>query len=98
MRPCCQPTPKKSRLARRSLGALGWAAPSAVVALMPKCPACVAAYLAIATGIGVSLPTASLVRTLLIVTCVAWLSWHAARQAHRFLARETVEDIAGGST
>jgi hypothetical protein len=98
MLPCCQPASKKSQLARRSLGALGWAAPSAVLALMPKCPACVAAYLALATGIGVSLPTASLVRILLIVICVAWLTWCAARQAHRFFAGVTFKDIADGPT
>ena len=33
------------------------------MALLPKCPACLAAWLALATGVGVSAPAAGVLRT-----------------------------------
>ena len=48
-------------------------APAAALVLMPKCPACIGAYLALATGVGVSVSTASYLKTGAIVVCVGWL-------------------------
>ncbi|MGD9636305.1 MAG: hypothetical protein AB7G28_01670 [Pirellulales bacterium] len=57
----------------QSLSVLGWILPATVLALMPKCPVCVAAYAAAFTGIGLSLPAASYLRTTAIVAAVAML-------------------------
>jgi len=75
-----------SRL-RRGRELAGWIVPSAILALLPKCPACVAAYVALATGIGISLPTAVYLRALLVAVCVASLVFIAARQLRSSCAR-----------
>jgi hypothetical protein len=74
-------------IARRCLGIAQWIVPSTVLALMPKCPACVAAYLALATGIGISLPAATFIRTTLGVLCIASLVFLLARSMRRALLR-----------
>jgi hypothetical protein len=75
-----------SRL-RRGGEIAGWVVPSVTLALLPKCPVCVAAYLALATGIGISLPAARCLRTTLVVLCVASLAFIAARRLRSLIAR-----------
>ncbi|MBX9653804.1 hypothetical protein K2Y11_09335 [bacterium] len=53
--------------------AMGWILPSTALALMPKCPACFAAYFAAATGLGISYSVASHLRVLSIAVCAAVL-------------------------
>jgi hypothetical protein len=60
------------RHVRHTRRAAAWALPSVALALVPKCPMCVAAYLAIGGGLGVSLSTAAHLRT-----AVVWLGWSA---------------------
>jgi hypothetical protein len=55
-------------------GKLGsWLGPSAVLVLLPKCPACFAGYLALA-GIGVSVEAASGFRIGLMAACITAIS------------------------
>jgi hypothetical protein len=90
---CCQSDPRVGDNARppasrwrRGREITGWIVPTATLALLPKCPACVAAYVAAATGLGISLPVAASLRAMLGMLCAAALVLLAFRRARRFVA------------
>src|SRR5882724_8938593 len=66
--------------------------PTLILALLPKCPACFAAYVALGTGISLSVAAASLLRTLLIGICVATLVWIFARAFRSAPMRRLLSD------
>ena len=69
----------------------GWLVPSATLALLPKCPVCVAGYIALVTGVGISLPAATHLRAMLVLLCVASLGFVATRRLWRFSARRVTQ-------
>ena len=88
---CCQTATRGRDIAsasrwRRGREMAGWLVPSATLALLPKCPACVVGYVAFATGIGISVGTAAHLRVLLVMLCLASLVFVAARRLRRFMA------------
>jgi hypothetical protein len=82
MSTCCaeRNAPSTANWLRRGRSVAAWAGPSAILALLPKCPACVAAYVAMGTGFGISMSTATYLRTSLLIVCVAALSYLALRR------------------
>jgi len=93
-RHCCQIETRAGDSARRAASRsrrggeiTGWIVPTATLVLLPKCPACVAAYVALATGIGISLPTATYLRAMLGVLCVASLVFITARRLRSLITR-----------
>jgi len=70
----------------RILRAVLWVVPGAVLALLPKCPMCLAAYAALIMGSGISLTTARLAWWFLAagsMAALAYLAASAARNAWR---------------
>jgi hypothetical protein len=72
MKPCCQ------RKAGRSVRLASWVLPGGLLVLIPKCPACLAGYIALFTGLGIPLPVAGTLRAGLIGACVLALAWRVA--------------------
>jgi hypothetical protein len=65
-----------------------WVAPGVGLVLIPKCPACVAAYVAAMSGIGISMPMAATIRWGLIILCLLALAFAAVRQGLAMRATE----------
>ena len=74
---------RSARWARRGVSAVEWLMPAVTLALLPKCPMCVAAYVAMFTSVGISLSAATYLRTSLIGLCLASLAYLAARSVRR---------------
>jgi hypothetical protein len=80
-------TPAKAErtagLFRRAWRGTQWLFPATVLVLIPKCPFCVMAYVALFTGIGISVTTARWIQILLLVLCLTSLGSLAQRYWRR---------------
>ncbi len=63
--------PSGSRWKRRLGEFVRCVAPVTALVLVPKCPACLAGYVLVCTGIGLSMQAASALRWVMIAACVA---------------------------
>ena len=77
---------RPTTLTRRGLDLASCIVPGGILALLPKCPACIAAYIALSSGIGISISTATYVRIALVVLSLASLTYFAATRLRRFIA------------
>jgi len=66
---------RKIGLLRRTWRGIQWAFLVTLMVLMPKCPLCVAADIALFSGIGVSFSTAWWIRILMLVFCLISLAY-----------------------
>jgi len=83
---CCDRAPRRRETEaqkRRGAEIAGWIIPSATLALMPKCPMCLAAYVALFSGAGISITSASVLRNSILVLCVVTLSLLVVRRIWR---------------
>src|SRR5262245_20633545 len=81
---CCgnSRTPKPGR---RFVEVAEWIVPSAILALVPKCPMCLAAYIALWTGVGLSLSAAIYLRASLLIVSTVLILFLAVRSARRLI-------------
>ncbi len=88
---CCHAISRQSKANpspfRRATSTAKWILPSAGLVLMPKCPMCLAGYIAFATGLGVSFETAHWFRSALIWSCIGSLTLFTALTLRRLLPR-----------
>jgi hypothetical protein len=87
---CCQMTtrgrdgaPRLPSRWRSGREFAGWFIPGAVLVFLPKCPVCIAAYVAMLSGIGISFATASLLRTSLLILSLAALLFLVGKRLSR---------------
>jgi hypothetical protein len=80
---CCAGEGRSRRLARQLSAAAATLLPGAVLLLLPKCPLCLAAWLALVTGAGVSAAAAARVRGLILVFWVLAVALAAAQIIRR---------------
>lgn len=87
-------TKSPTSFVRRCVNLVGWIVPSAIVALIPKCPMCLAAYVAAWTGIGLSFSGATHLRLCLLILSAGLILFLAARTTlrlfHKFCQCETI--------
>ena len=75
--------PHPPSFTRRSFNVATKMVPIAILAVLPKCPMCLAAYVALGTGIGISLAAATYIRFLLIAVCVTSLIYFILKAVRR---------------
>jgi hypothetical protein len=81
MRPGCSCQSRSRKVGQ----AVGWIVPGIVLAVMPKCPLCLAAYIALFTGIGISLAVAKFAWWLVVIICVGILAYLGIMAVRRFI-------------
>ena len=75
------------KVARRSGEIAGWIGPGAILALLPKCPMCLAAYVAVWTGIDLSFSAATHLRLSLLILSVGSILLLVAKSTRRLIHR-----------
>ena len=89
-RSCCPPrSEQRSTVLRRGLWSSTCLVPAVLLALAPKCPVCLAAYLTLVSGVGISVTAAEHVRTVgagLAAAGVIVLAWRYLRRRARLEA------------
>jgi hypothetical protein len=75
MSACCNAASDQntSTLVRRVRRISSWVLPSVILVMVPKCPVCLAAYVAIFFGVSLSLSTATYLRWAMLLVCVVSL-------------------------
>ena len=88
---CCQrklhasrDTHQQTTWLRRVREGAGWIVPGALLALMPKCPLCLVAYVALCSGVTISCSSAHLLMRTLTALCLGTLALCVVRRVVSF--------------
>jgi hypothetical protein len=102
---CCQTKPRAgddahqqgTRL-RRVREVVGLILPGMFLALMPKCPMCLAAYVALGTGFTLSYTSAHLLMRALTALCISTLAFCVVRRMMKYLRQKHPFKLQPAST
>ena len=75
-------------LTQRGMGMIKLVFAPMLLAFVPKCPVCLAGYIAFATGLGISVSTATYLRFLMIILCVGSLVYFLFKWVWMFRKKE----------
>jgi len=84
---CCCENSRLRTFPRRCADVLGWIIPGVIMAMLPKCPMCLAAYIAIWTGVGISLSAATHLCAAVLVLSVGLALFMAAKNTSRLIRK-----------
>jgi len=94
---CCENSNPRT-FARRYVDVFGWIILGAILAILPKCPMCLAAYIALWSGIGLSFSAATHLRVLLLMLSVGLILFMVVRNTRRLIHKfDGHEKIIGRS-
>ncbi|HEX5154876.1 MAG TPA: hypothetical protein VFW07_25700 [Parafilimonas sp.] len=74
---------KKKKVITRYVEFVKMLTPAVIFAIIPKCPVCLAGYIALGTGLGLSITTATYVRIILIILCILSLLYFVIKHVRR---------------
>jgi hypothetical protein len=74
---------------RRAWQSIQWLSPATLLMLTPKCPMCVAAYVALFTGTSITVSTARWIQILMPMLCVTSLAYLAVRHSRNRWPRKS---------
>ncbi len=87
--PCCHSKARDQKTGRSLQGIAAWLVPSALLALMPKCPLCLATYVALCAGVTISGWSAQLLMRTVTALCLGTLALCATRRVVSFRNQRT---------
>jgi hypothetical protein len=103
--PCCQSKPRadggvarRSPRLRRLRELAGVLLPGTLLALMPKCPMCLAAYVALGTGFTLSYTSAHLLLRGLTALCICTLAFCLVRRIFKHLRQKHSLHLSSSNT
>ena len=86
---------RSSQFFSRGFQLVNWLVPGTILAIVPKCPMCFAAYTAGVTGFGMSLSTATYIRLLLVTVCLGSLVYLVVTSMRRLIVGDKRRSTEG---
>lgn len=77
----------KNKSLRKMVNFVGALLSGLLIILIPKCPMCLAAYIAVGTGIGVSFTVAGYIKIMMIAICVVSFFYFVFKRRRRMLKK-----------
>jgi len=77
--------PRSKNIIKRSGEIIKMIVPAVLFTLIPKCPVCLAGYVALSTGIGLSITTATYIRIALIILFILSMAYFIFKHIRRLI-------------